>query len=208
MSKTVLLATRHGQTIWNKKGRLQGHLDSPLSPLGRTQAEALALRLSATPFTQLYTSDLGRTVVTAEPITEKTGRKLVTDASLRERAFGAFEGLTVKECKQRFPDAWRRFKDPDPDSPILGGETLRERHERVCAGLQALVTRHRGETIVVVGHGGTLDSLFRMCTGLALEVPRTFSIRNASLCRVDVQSGRFCLVSWGDTKHLDSLGQS
>ena len=97
MQRTQIIIVRHGQTEWNIKGIRQGNLDSALTENGIAQAKALALRLAREKFSALYSSDLGRAVQTAEEIAALTGHEIVTDARLRERHLGIFQGLNGDE---------------------------------------------------------------------------------------------------------------
>src|SRR4051794_25442226 len=96
---TEILLIRHGETHWNKEGRMQGQNDSALTPLGLQQARHLGTRLKDVSFTALYSSDLGRAHQTARCIADATGHEVRADAGLRERCFGIFEGLTNAEIK-------------------------------------------------------------------------------------------------------------
>lgn len=199
---TTLYITRHGETLWNIEGRLQGHLDSELSPLGRAQAQALAARVSELEPTHLYTSDLGRALQTARAIALACELKPVQDARLRERHLGVFQGLTPAQIRQRHRQVWNTFQQRDPDFVIPTGESARQRARRTLEALKELAERHAGERIVVVGHGGTLDSIYRACTELTLGARRTFPMTNASLNTVDYRQGTWQLVRWGDLSHL------
>ena len=104
---TRLLVVRHGETVWNKQLRFQGHGDSHLTESGRAQARALGQRLKNIPFDELIASDLGRTKETAALIAAATGHEIQTDSRLRERNYGVLEGLTFSEIKSRYPEVWR-----------------------------------------------------------------------------------------------------
>src|ERR1043166_10075988 len=101
---TDILLIRHGETLWNQQGRMQGQNDSPLTTTGLEQARKLARRLKHVEFTTLYSSDLGRAHQTARCIADETGHEVLADAGLRERSFGIFEGLTNTEIKLKHPD--------------------------------------------------------------------------------------------------------
>ena len=97
MTATTLLLVRHGETAWNAEHRIQGHLDIPLSPSGIQQAARLAKRLAGTPIDAIYSSELVRAWLTAEPLAACVGVPIVAETRLRERSFGIFEGLTLDE---------------------------------------------------------------------------------------------------------------
>jgi probable phosphoglycerate mutase len=201
-SPTEFIVLRHGETAWNAQGRIQGHLDSPLNEEGLAQALLLGDRLAREPFAHLYSSDLGRALQTVQPIADHIGLPVVTDARLRERNLGVFQGLTGTECEHRFPEHYARFRARDPDHVVPEGESARRVYERVSEVFTALAREHVGARLLVVTHGGVLDALHRFVLGIPLERHRDFPIFNASLNTVRCADGRWSLLSWGDISHL------
>jgi 2,3-bisphosphoglycerate-dependent phosphoglycerate mutase len=199
---TELILLRHGETKWNSVGRLQGHLDSPLSPEGLRQAGLLAARLSAMSFHALYSSDLGRALETARSIATRTGHSILQDRRLRERGLGMLEGLTRDEASQRHPEVFAEYSAGGPDFVVPGGESTSQRLRHALECLEELGARHAGERIVLVTHGGVLSSLFRHCLGIPPGTPRAFSVLNACWNQFDYHEGKFRLVTWGDVNHL------
>ncbi|HXJ76547.1 MAG TPA: histidine phosphatase family protein [Candidatus Dormibacteraeota bacterium] len=202
MSATRLIILRHGETTWNREGRFQGHLDSPLTPAGLEQAHALARRLTDCAFTALYSSDLGRAEATARIIAEATGQTVRLDCRLRERNLGVLQGLLLQEAREKFPDAYALFKHGGVDEIVPGGESTRQRCDSIMACVSDLAKRHRGEQIVVVTHGGSLSCLIRYVLGIELDAPRRFSRPNASWNVFVHRAGHWFLETWGDTSHL------
>ena len=201
---TELVLIRHGVTAWNRARRFQGQIDVPLNEVGQSQAERTGRRLADWPLGAVYTSDLVRARQTAEPIAARRGLAMRVDARLRERHYGDFEGRTSDEIERDEADAWRRWRERDPDFALPGGgESLRVLHTRVASVLRELASRHPGETVVAVTHGGVLDIAYRLATGLPLEAPRSHDLLNASLNRVAWDGGAFSLVAWADVAHLD-----
>ena len=86
---------RHGQTAWNVEGRFQGHSDIPLNEVGLAQAHDAAKILARCPIDLIVTSPLMRARRTAEIVSAQLGKPLLFDDDLKERRFGAFEGLVV-----------------------------------------------------------------------------------------------------------------
>src|SRR5690242_7529133 len=103
MAATEILLLRHGQSEGNEGGRFGGHGPTPLTALGRAQAEAAAETLATEGLTAIYASDLPRAVQTAEPVARRTGIAVETTAALRERSVGVFTGLTFAEAEARYP---------------------------------------------------------------------------------------------------------
>jgi probable phosphoglycerate mutase len=199
---TDILLIRHGETLWNQQGRMQGQHDSPLTPLGLQQARQLATRLKGVSFTALYSSDLGRAHQTARCIADVTGHDIVADRSLRERGFGIFEGFTNAEIEKRYPDHYVPFAKRDPHFAMPEGESASQFRDRCVGGLERIVQRHPDETIVVVSHGLVLDSLYRTATRMALEVPRGFPLLNCSVNTFRYEAGSWLAVAVGDVTHL------
>jgi len=160
ISRIILL--RHGEPVWNRENRIQGHLDSPLSDTGVAQAEALAQRLMGEPFAALYSSDLGRAHETARRIAARTRHQVILEPDLRERNLGILQGLTRIEAKVLYPEIYIRYRMFDPDCMVPGGE-------------DALPFIAR-----VVAHGGTLDAMYRhVVTEAPLPGARTAPLPNA-----------------------------
>jgi probable phosphoglycerate mutase len=202
VSTTEFIVVRHGETAWNAEGRIQGHLDSPLNEEGLAQALLLGDRLAREPFSQLYSSDLGRALQTVQPIADRSGLRVTRDVQLRERHLGIFQGLTSIECERRSPESYARFKARDPEHVIPEGESIRQVFERVSRVFTGLLLRHAGERVVVVTHGGILDALYRFVNRVPLGKPRDFSIFNASINVVRNDGDRWAIVRWGDISHL------
>jgi len=205
--KTELILLRHGETEWNALGLLQGHRDSPLSAEGLRQADALAARLATVSFSALYSSDLGRALQTAGRIAARTGHQVHADARLRERGLGVLEGLTREEANQRHPEIFGPYSSNAPDYVVPGGESTSQRLGYAVECLGEVGSRHPGERVVVVTHGGVLSSFFRHSLGIPPHTPRAFSVLNACWNQFDYHQGAFRLVTWGDITHLrdDSL---
>jgi probable phosphoglycerate mutase len=201
-TRTHFILVRHGETEWNRLGRIQGHLDSPLNRQGVAQAESVAARLAREPFDQLVCSDLGRAVSTALIIAKRTGHDVATDARLRERHYGIFQGKTRAEARAAHPDAYAEYEAEDVDHAIPGGESTRQCFRRNLACLRELATRHAGGRLVVVAHGGVLDGLHRHVLGLPHVGARAFTIVNASLNRFSYEGDTWRLERWGDAAHL------
>ena len=143
---TELILIRHGETAWNRERRMQGQTDTPLSDIGRAQAEAVGQRLAQHPFAALYSSDLARAWDTAAAIARahKNGHEIRREPALRERTFGVFEGLTYDEMAQHFPAEHARFALRDPDYAVPGGESPRQFFERSLACLESIAAAHAG----------------------------------------------------------------
>lgn len=199
---TQLILIRHGETVWNRQGRMQGQSDSPLSETGVRQARLLANRLAQIEFDALYTSDSARAHRTAMSVAEVTGHPVIVEPRLRERHFGIFEGLTGAEIRAMYPDDFQRFESRDPEYVVPGGESTLVFRTRVLECLRGIAERHVDGVVAVVTHGLVLDQVYRAAYGLPLNVPRGNELINASLNTFHYDTGRWLLERWGDAEHL------
>jgi probable phosphoglycerate mutase len=203
---TRLILVRHAETEWNREGRFQGQQDSPLTERGVAQAQAVAKRLQHTSFTALYSSDQGRSLVTASFIQAATGRPIVQDVRLRERAYGLFEGVTRVEAAQRHPGVYATYtRSHGSDFRLPGGESRLDLLARGRAALHEIAERHAGEIVVVVTHGGFLSSLLAYVIGVPEDLRPGFVVINGSISIVVRDTTRWYVESLGDTGHLQRM---
>jgi broad specificity phosphatase PhoE len=175
---TTLLLVRHGETDWNRDGRVQGHSDIPLNETGRRQAAALRDAMAPETIDAVYASDLERARETALAVASPLGLTVCELPELREKHFGSWEGLTREEIRDRFPHAIRgRWGD---------GESTDEMAERVLGGLRRIAARHDGRVVLVVSHGGPLRAVQHR-VGADPDLP----IVNCHVLRVSVEDGEF-----------------
>lgn len=211
---TEILLIRHGETAWNAERRLQGHLDIPLNEEGQRQAAALARALAGETVDMIISSDLCRAASTAQAVADVLGLPLKTDATLRERCFGAFEGLLYDELETHFPQAYAQWRVRDPHARYPDGErraeTFAEFAQRAVDAVSRIAEMHRGKRIVIVSHGGVLDAVYRAAHGIDITAPRNFDVLNASINRVQWDGQGLTVLRWSDTAHLtaalDELG--
>ena len=203
---TEIVLIRHGETDWNAERRMQGHLDIGLNTVGYRQAELLAAALRDEACEVVISSDLQRACDTARPLVQLCGVAWIIDATLRERCFGAFEGLRYDEIETLFPHAHAAWQAREIDARTPAGvhvaETLREFSQRAVASVIAHAQRHTGKKIAIVTHGGVLDCVYRFSTGMPLEKARSVEINNASVNRFRWHQGKLELLQWGDVSHL------
>lgn len=150
---TRLLVWRHGNTDWNGGDRVQGQTDTPLNELGRAQAVAAAARLAALRPDAIVSSDLVRAADTAAVLGSVTGLPVRTDARLRERFYGDWQGHAIDEIRRTWPREYAEWR-AGAGAPGCGIESLDEMGKRVGEALFDAVDAAPGGTVVVVTHGG------------------------------------------------------
>jgi probable phosphoglycerate mutase len=149
---------RHGETAYNHAGRFQAHVDIPLNETGRAQARAVARRLDRRRWNLVVSSDLTRSVETADLIAQEIRAPRITLPELRERGLGELDGLETKEYALRHPEDMRRLQTEYDYAPP-GGETATDALDRFCRGLSSIVEgRQHGadQAVLVVAHGAVL----------------------------------------------------
>lgn len=171
---TTVVVVRHGETDWNRHGRMQGWAPTPLNELGREQARAAGEHLAERfVFDRAVVSDLHRTRETAALVRESValGDDRVRHASAwRERDVGVYQGLTYEDMYERFPafalgEAAVEAAARTPE----GGESLLEMRDRVLDGWRTLLDRDDDGTVLVVTHGGPIHSLLGHVKGLGFR---------------------------------------
>ncbi|MFC7458235.1 histidine phosphatase family protein [Brachybacterium sp. GCM10030267] len=165
LASTRLVLVRHGQTDFNRDGRLQGQVDIPLNAAGAKQAALLAAAVAENPPDLIVSSPLQRAHETARAIGQACGLEVSTDEAFLERGFGQWEGLTGDEIRRRWPTehaAWRDHREVTgldvEDRPAVGS--------RVAAACRQLVADNRGGTVMVVTHGAAITLAITALLGL------------------------------------------
>ncbi len=162
--KGCLLA-RHGETEWNREGRRQGQLDSPLTATGRSSVQRLASELAGAPIDGVFSSPLGRAVETASVYAEALHLAVEVVDQLRELDHGAMAGLTKAEIEARFPGELARRRRSRYTWRFPGGESYADADAR--AGVALEIVRNRGaEMPLLVSHEMIGRMLLRNLLGI------------------------------------------
>lgn len=207
MKTTEIILIRHGETVANARHIIQGQTDTLLNETGEQQAERIAGRLRDTEFTAIYASDLKRAMRTAEVIARPHGNAVIPCPGLREWHLGAWQGKTIEEVAELYPDEYRNFSQDSPETLITGGESRREVQQRVSETLITLAQRHPGGRLLLVSHGGAIGMILRhILHAEQLAFPRRPRTENASFSKVlYYEDGSWQLACWNDVSHLRGL---
>ncbi len=200
---TVTVLLRHGQTPMSVQKRYAGRSDVPLTQAGVQQAAAAAKRLASAGLNVIVASPLRRAAATAAEVAAVTGVPVMTDEGFRETDFGAWDGLTFAEVRQRWPaelGAWLA----DPAVPPPGGESFADVSARVAGALDRVLAHHSRQRVLIVSHVTPIKAL----VASALLAPPAALYRMhldvAALCEIDwYADGPAVLRSFNDTAHLD-----
>ncbi|MFD7884153.1 bifunctional RNase H/acid phosphatase [Streptomyces bauhiniae] len=197
---------RHGETPLTPQKRFSGSggSDPALSEVGREQARLVAGALARRGTVQaVVASPLARTRETAAIVAARLGLDVRVDDGLRETDFGAWEGLTFGEARERYPDdltAW--LGDPEA-RPTGGGESFAETAERIEEARARLVAEYAGRTVLLVTHVTPIKTLLRLALGAPPESLFRMELSAASLSAVAYYAdGNASVRLFNDTSHL------
>ncbi len=201
---------RHGQTLLNSLDRAQGWADSPLTDAGKQTAVELGHKLKSIDFDAVYTSDMLRTIQTAELIMEageKKGMPIEKDARLREWCLGNMEaennavfikkvadwlgGASFAELNKRLPDVADAIYEHDTTGMA---ETFQTIEERLKAAFMDMAQRHgvrENSNILVVTHAFAIKTIFHLFAPEQLS--KAGKVENAAVSRLISDGGVFSL---------------
>lgn len=197
---------RHGETPLTPQKRFSGSggSDPSLSPVGREQAEKVAASLARRGTVEaIVASPLARTRETAGIVAARLGLEVAVDEGLRETDFGAWEGLTFGEVRERYPDdldAWLASPDAEPTG---GGESFAATGARIAATRDRLVAAHAGRTVLLVSHVTPIKTFLRLALGAPPESLFRMELSAASLSAVAYYAdGGASVRLFNETSHL------
>ncbi|WP_158600602.1 histidine phosphatase family protein [Tessaracoccus antarcticus] len=179
MSITKLVLLRHGRTAWNDTRRLQGQADVELDRVGLRQAQAAAHALSTREFSAVYSSNLQRAAVTARAVADVLGLDVSMDKRLQEINVGSWSGKTRSQVEEEFPEYAAWYTEGRDFRRSASGETEADMLERATPAIDRILKRHRGEEVLVVGHGFLFSKLLQHLLGLPAGARVLGSLGNA-----------------------------
>lgn len=190
VSAPCICLIRHGQTDWNAAGRIQGHEDTELNTLGRSQAAQTGAYLQQWTWDRIISSPLKRALETAEIIAQplKLEPVEIMDAFM-ERDYGECSGMTAAQRQHSFPDG-----------VIPRQETLETLQKRALAGLKVLTDEPQAR-ILIVTHGGLINSLLARFSGGEIGSGKTV-LHNASLALLQYRQTDWQILAYNLTLHL------
>lgn len=191
-----LFVARHGEAEYETE--LVSNDGGSLSALGRKQARALGERLAGERVARVWCSSLARAVQTAELAAGVLGTDVVVREGLREYGVGDLAGSHAGGAAY-FEEVFRQWAEGDDTAQISGGERIADTVGRVQASLGEIADEHRGETVLVVSHGGAMLASLPPLVGL----PRTHgvgvSLRNCGVVELEADADGWRLISWDDS---------
>ena len=180
---------RHGETDWNKLGRLQGSSDIPLNETGMMQASLAAQALIDKGYELVVTSPLNRAKQTAQIIAEQSGLSVIEMDAFKERCFGDAEGLLKEEREKLYPD--NKF-------PNL--ESYKDLATRLRKGLTE-VTKLPYENVLIVAHGAAINCILAIFSNFEIGSGKTVLL-NACTSIITYENEEWKIESYNDVSHL------
>jgi len=199
---TTVFFIRHGQTLWNKEFKYQGHSNTELSAEGLEQAERVARRLKREPFSAIYCSDLSRAIVTAEKVAQYHSLPVMPMNEFREVCFGDWEGLKYDQIYAGWSAEIETFFRSPSKVEIPGGESFGDVKQRTDRALELLRKRHDGECIAVVTHGGAIRTILCSALGIHLDSLWCFRQDNTAVNIVEYEERHNIIRLVNDVNHI------
>lgn len=205
-SPATFVLLRHGETVLTPEKRFSGSGggDPELSATGRDQAARAADAFAARGTVQeIVSSPLRRCRETAAAVADRLGLEVRIEEGLRETDFGAWEGLTFAEVRERFGSDLSAWLASPEAAPTGGGESFTEVAERVAATRDRLIAAYAGRTVLLVTHVTPIKTLVRLALGAPPESLFRMELSPASLSVVAYYAdGNPSLRLLNDTSHL------
>ena len=197
---------RHGETPLTPQKRFSGSggTDPSLSEAGREQAERVGAALARRGTIQaIVASPLARTRETAGIVAAHLGLQVSVEDGLRETDFGAWEGLTFAEVRERHPDDLNTWLADPEARPTGDGESFAATATRIEAARDKLVAAYAGRTVLLVTHVTPIKTFVRLALGAPPESLFRMELSAASLSAVAYYAdGNASVRLFNDTSHL------
>jgi broad specificity phosphatase PhoE len=206
MPVTRLFLVRHGQSAGNAEGRFGGHSPTPLSVLGKQQAELAAKALAKEKIHAIYSSDLHRAIQTAEPLAKILDLPIIATPAFRERKVGVLEGKTFDESKAEHPKDYYALVNRNIQHVITGGESYRQLLKRATTELHEVLRSHIGENVVIFSHTGAICYLTLYLIGAINRHTKTtpwLITSNCGINRFEIRGrNNIRVLALNDTRNL------
>jgi broad specificity phosphatase PhoE len=200
----TLLLIRHGESEWNRDGRVQGYKNSGLSELGVMQAKRMRKRLRDESIDHIVSSTAGRALETCR---YAVGTKADVEMCerLREINLGIWEGKKITYLRRKYPKEVATWYSSPSRLRIEGGETMLAFRRRIVREVTRIRREHPDETIAVFTHGGVICSYLTYLLGLPLDDMWSFKIKNGALTRVIFPNNRPRIELLGCVDYLEGI---
>ncbi len=195
----TILLVRHGETDWNRSGRIMGTRPVPLNQNGLTQVARLALQLTALTAPALYSSPVVRARQTADILAATLRVPVVEEPGLGEIGVGEWEGRYWNDFEGD-PARVNFYRSPEEARPP-GGETLAEVQRRAVAAIEQAMSRSKADSAIFVTHADVIRTIVAHYLEASLQTMRHMQIGHGSVTALDIKGSSgvlLCLNSLPD----------
>ncbi len=169
----MLYLMRHGAIEATEEKRFVGQIDLPLSPYGRKQSERQARQLKDIPFSGVWCSDLKRAYETAAIVSQDRGLAIRSAPELREINLGRWDGMSMKQIREQFPDLWQARGEDFGNFRPPGAESFADLRQRAVPFIRQIAAQSAGNTLIIA-HAGVIRVL--LCDVLQMPMSPLFRI--------------------------------
>lgn len=196
--------TRHGQTVWNKEGKIQGNKNSALTEDGILGAELMCEKMRDIEIDYIISSPIERAMKTAQIIKGEKEVPIIECDGLKEINCGDFEGVKFEDISIKFPEEFKKVRDNPFKNRYPNGENLIDFYERVINSFNNIVEQYEGKRILIVGHGGTIKCIETFINNKKIGKGWFESIvENCSFTHLIVNNNQININVFNDTTHLN-----
>jgi len=200
---SYIIFVRHGEADGNVELRFHGHFDSNLTANGHKQAQLTAERLAGEQIDVIYSSDLKRTVATAQYIAAPRGLSVITHPGLREIFGGEWEDTPWEELPLKFPESYENWLKFPHLLKMPGGESMADFQKRIQKTVDEIVAQNIDKHICIVTHGTAIKALVCLWKGIGLDkFPELPWYDNTSITIAEFDGEKYKLLLEGDNSHL------
>ncbi len=199
-----LILVRHGETMWNRENRILGHTDIELNEKGQKQAKRLGVALKDEEVSAIYSSSLRRARETANEIARLHDLEVIADDAFMELDAGELDGLTFEEVMKRYGKFLEEWANDASSLKVPGGESIAEVQRRAWSAVEKLANIHASETVFVVSHSLTIQSIINKALEMDLSNLRRLRLDLASISILNFGKSGITLLLYNDTCHLEN----
>lgn len=199
---TRIMLVRHGETNWNREEVFRGRIDVALNENGRQQAKALAKATKDYHIDAIYSSSLSRSMETAKMVADMHGLDIKIADGFIDLHYGQWQGLEHEKVKDEYPELYLKWQESPHLVRFPGGESLEDVKERALVEMNAILTEHEGQTVMIVSH--RVVSKVVLCSIIGLDNSHFWRIRQDNCClNIFERSGDTYIIHLlNDTCHL------
>lgn len=199
-----IFLTRHGQTVWNTEGRLQGWGDSPLTQKGIEDAKLLGKKLANLDIDIIFSSPSKRAVDTSRLIIGERDIEIITLDELMEINLGNWQGKTVDELQKEYEVEYYNFWNaPHLYVPTNGGESFQDVQKRSIVVIEKIIQEKAYNNVLIVSHAVTLKNIINYYTIKNMDkLWEQPLLEGTSLSLIEVKEGKAHVPFQGDISHI------